>query len=228
MNEKSPKFYPKDSPESCLKQVAICAKDSPPQSVERQQALNQLIQMIFSSKQLGHPQRGLWSETVYYELYQEALQKTLLEICHKIESYNPEYSVMAWVNFRLKKEFINVVRDSHQKGITYSPRKAKTGVVSLTSLENIESYFQVDDPVSEEQLLKQFIEDDPEEKFSQESIRGYPTLTFQRIAKARLIEEKSWEMIAQEYNISLQTLCSFFHRRLKKFIPYFRKYLEAE
>jgi hypothetical protein len=228
VNENHPNLCPSDSQESQLQQAAIGAKNSPPNSLERQQALNQLIDLIWHSQQLGHPQRGLWSESLYREFYGEALQKTLLEVCLKIDAYNPEHSVMAWVNFRLKKQFIEVVRDYHKKGLTYSPRQSQTSVVTLASLDDLDRYLQVENDVSEVQRLQEFLETDPEGKFGAERIRGYPHLTFQRLAKSRLIEEKSWETIAQEYQISLQTLCSFFHRRLKKLIPYFRKYLDSE
>jgi len=210
-----------------LQAIAIHAQQSPPQSVERRQAISQLMTGIWQSNQLGHPQRGLWSEGLYQDLYGEALQRTLLEVCLKIDGYNPEHSVMAWVNFRLKKHFIEVVRDYHKKGLTYSPRENPTRVVGLATVDDLDRYLRIQNDVSDVELLQQFIEDDPEGKLQEEAIRGYPNVTFQRLAKARFIEEKSWDEIAQDFNISLQTLCSFFHRRLKKLIPYFRKYLES-
>lgn len=226
MKENQTDICSQDSEASQLQRVALQAKNSPPHSVARQQSLNQLINLILESKQLGHPQRGLWSESLYQDFYGEALQKTLLEVCLKIESYNPEYSVMAWVNFRLKKQFIEVVRDYHKKGLTYSPRQRQIGVFLFASLEDLDRYLKLDHDVSQVQQLEDFIETDPEGRFSQETIRGYPEVTFQRLAKARLIEEKSWDTIAQDCQISVQTLCSFFNRRLRKFIPYFRKYLD--
>jgi hypothetical protein len=77
-------------------------------------------------------------------------------------------------------------------------------------------------------LLQQFLEDDPENLLKDEHIRGYPQANFQYIAIAKMVEEKTWEQISAELNnISIQTLCSFFHRRLRKLIPYFQKYLQC-
>jgi hypothetical protein len=77
-------------------------------------------------------------------------------------------------------------------------------------------------------LLQQFLEEDPEKLLINEHIRGHSQASFQYIAIARLVQEKTWEEISAELNhISIQTLCSFFHRRLRKLMPYFQKYLQC-
>jgi hypothetical protein len=79
-----------------LRQLAQEAQRHPHESVPRQLALNKLVNEILKSDRLGHPQRGLWSPSVYEYLYNKALQKTLLEVCRKNDNYHPEHPVMAW------------------------------------------------------------------------------------------------------------------------------------
>ena len=81
-----------------LRELAIEAQKHPLQSSKRQLAINKLVNEIWRSPKLGHPQKGLWSPNFYEEIYHEALQKTLLEVCHRINLYNPQHPVMAWVN----------------------------------------------------------------------------------------------------------------------------------
>jgi hypothetical protein len=93
-----------------LQQLAREAKQQPPLSHQRQLLLNRLVNKILQSDRLSHPQRGSWPPSLYEDLYNEAMQKTLLEICQKIDNYNPEHPVMAWVNYLLKKRFSDVVK----------------------------------------------------------------------------------------------------------------------
>lgn len=189
--------------------------------------LSRLIAAIWHSDRLSHPQRGMWPPELYRELHGEAVQRTLMEICQKIDDYNRDYSVLAWVNYRLKKRFIDVVRDYQKKGITYSPRSQRDLAVSMPSIDDLDAYFAVEDSVSDAQLLQQFIDDDPEHLFRSAHVKNRPEVTFQALAKARLVEQQTWEEIASECQISVQTLCSFFNRRLRKLIPYFQKYLQS-
>ncbi len=210
-----------------LQQLGREAQQHPPLSVARQVALNKLVKEIWQSGQLGHPQRGSWSPSLYEDLYNEALQKTLMEICQKIDNYNPEYPVMMWVNTILKRRFIDVVRDYKKRGRTYIPETEKNQETSnLLSLDDLDKEVPVDEELSEGQQVRQFLKDDPENLFRTEHIRGRPDATFQKITWARFVEDKKWEAISAELGIPVPTLSSFFQRRLPKFIPYFQKYLQ--
>jgi hypothetical protein len=181
---------------------------------------------ILQSDRLTHPQRGSWPPSLYEDLYNEALQKTLIEICQRIDKYNPEHPVMAWVNYLLKKRFSDVVKKYRNQGITSVPPSSKLNarVVSLGELEN--SLISEEQRMTDSQLLVRFIEDDPENILKNEYIRGYPQASFQYIALARFVEEKTWQEISRELDdISIQTLCGFFNRQLRKLTPYFQKYL---
>src|SRR4028118_1585229 len=210
-----------------LQQLAIEAKQHPPLSPQRQLALNRLVNKILQAESLSYPQKGSWSPNLYEDLYNEALQKTSLEICQRIDSYNPEHAVMAWVNYLLNKRFHDVVERYLNQGLTnIRQSKTKERVISLNELED--SLISEEPTLSDFQLLQQFLEEDPEELLRNEHIRGHSQASFQYIAIARLVQEKTWEEISAELNhISIQTLCSFFHRRLRKLMPYFQKYLQC-
>ncbi|NJM69376.1 MAG: hypothetical protein HC862_03610 [Scytonema sp. RU_4_4] len=123
-----------------LQQHAKEIQQCPPLSPERQLALNRLVNEILKSGRLGRPQRQLWSPSLYEDIYNEALQKTLLEICQKIDSYNPEHPVLAWVNFRLNFQFIDVVNDYRKQGITQIPKSDKTEQIAhLPSLDDLDN-----------------------------------------------------------------------------------------
>jgi hypothetical protein len=218
------------SVEQRLRQQVQQIQQYPPLSPERQLLLNQLMNDICKSDQLAHPQKSSWPANLYADLYNEALQRTLLNICQKIDSYNPEHPVMAWVNFRLNCEFINVINDYRKQGVTQIPKTgAAIPIVSLPTLDDLN--LTAVSHVSEEenstiQLLQQFLRTDPEGLLQQRHLRERPDITFQTLAIAKFIEEKSWAELAIDLEIPAATLCSFFNRQLKNLAPYFKKHLK--
>lgn len=198
-----------------LRRLAQLAKQSPANSHTRRIALNRLIHQIVTSNQLGHPQRNQWSSEMYEDLYNEALQRTLLEICQKIDNYRPEHPVMAWVNCLLKYNFLAVVREHHHPHII------------LTSIEDLDRLIEKSDDASDNyQILRRFLEDDPEDRLKTAHIQGRSDVTFQSLAIARYVYDQSWENLSTNLGISIQTLCSFFNRQLRKLVPYFQKHLQ--
>ena len=218
---------PEENYEKYLQRLAVEAQKHPTHSSQRQLAISQLVNEIWRSPKLGHPQQGSWSDNFYTQIYHEALQKTLLEVCHRIELYNPKYPVMAWVNFRLGKQFIDVINDYRKKGITDIPKAQQKETICIPNLDNLHESISVRESTDEEALLRQFIEQDPEKLMRAEFVKDRPFITFQVLAKAKFIEDRSWTEIAEEFDIATTTLCSFFYRRLKKMTPYFKKYLQA-
>lgn len=206
---------PGDDFDRQLQKLAIEAQQHPPQSSQRLQTLNKLINEIWQSKQLGHPQRGLWLPNVYEDLYNEARQRTMLEICQNIDNYKPQYPVMAWVNSLLRYQFIAVVNDYNNNRI-----------ISLPSLDDLERFASQEDPLDDALLVRRFLQDDPENLLQAESIRGRPDVTFQVLAWARFVEDYSWDELSKNLGISPQTLCSFFNRNLRNLMPYFNRYLQ--
>jgi DNA-directed RNA polymerase specialized sigma24 family protein len=216
-----------DDLDQLLQQRAKEIQQYPPQSTRRQLALNQLVNEVLRSGKIGRPQRELWSASLYQDFYNDALQKTLLEICQKIDKYNPEHAFMAWVNFRLNCNFVDVVNDYARKGITHVPKSSKTEQVAyLMSLDDLDKFIPFEEATSDDQLLQKFLEDDPENLLKKYRLRELPEITFQSLALAKFVEGKTWLEIATKLGVSVQTLCSFFNRQLQELIPYFRKYLQ--
>jgi DNA-directed RNA polymerase specialized sigma24 family protein len=225
MNEGFESALSGDDFDQLLQRLAEEAQQHPPQSPQRQRALQKLISEILQSNRLRHPQRDSWLLNLYEDLYNEALQKTLLEICQKIDHYNSEHRVMAWVNFLLKNRFIDVVNDYKKQGITYIPKSEKEQITCFLFLDDLEQCIPVEDTRFDDELLRQFLEDDPENLLKNERLRNNSEVTFQYLALAKFVEDKTWTEIAAKLGISVQTLCSFFNRRLQKLMPYFKKYL---
>lgn len=200
-----------------LQQLAQKAQNHPPLSRQRQKALNKMIDEILQSDQLSHPQQGLWHPNIYEDLYNEALQKTWLYICEKIENYRSEKPVMAWVNNLLNFQFIAVVKE-------YNNRR----VVPLVYLDELDIIQPQEEALSDAHMLQQFLEEDPENLLKSEHITGRPDVTFQILAWARIVEDQSWDDLSTRLGISIQTLCSFFNRKLRNLMPYFHRYLQED
>jgi DNA-directed RNA polymerase specialized sigma24 family protein len=207
-----------------LQQLAWEAKQHPSQSPERKQALSLLVKGILKSRHLGHPQKGRWTAKLYEELYNEALQKTLMEICQKIDKYNSAHPVMAWVNFCLKTHFIAVVHDYKRVGITQMPKSEYMN--HLPSIDELERDIPTEDPCLSDRSFQEFLQKDPENLLQRERLQNRPDVTFKKLALAKFVDDLSWTEIAAELDIPIQTLCSFFDRKLQKLMPYFQKYLQ--
>ncbi|GAB4175019.1 MAG: hypothetical protein Fur006_05250 [Coleofasciculaceae cyanobacterium] len=197
-----------------LQRLAQEAQQHPLLSYQRQLALNHLIYEILQSNQLSHPQRGRWQPSVYEDLYHEALQKTWLYICERIENYRPEHPVMAWVNHLLNVHFIAVVKEFNNKRL-----------VSFPSLDELDQILPEDDILLDANMLRQFIEEDPENLLKSKHITSRPDVTFQRLAWARVVEDRTWDDLSQAFTIPSTTLCTFFNRQMRKLMPYFHRHL---
>jgi DNA-directed RNA polymerase specialized sigma24 family protein len=194
-----------------LQQLALEAQKHPPKSRQRQQALNRLVHLIMQSGQMRHR-----TPDGCEDLYNEAFQKTWLYIFQHIENYKPERPVMAWVNYLIKQNIRAVVREYR------NPR-----METILSLDELEWRFATpEETLDEAKMLRQLLEEDPEHLFRTAHIRSRPDVTFQFLALARIVEDKSWDELSQSFGISPQTLCSFFKRNLRNFNPYFYKYLQ--
>jgi len=202
-----------------LQQLVKQAQQHPPLSRQRQIALNKLINEIQQSNRLFQPQKNNWNPQTYEDIYNEALSKTLLEICQRLDEYKEEYAVMAWVNQRLKQRFIDVVRQYYQQ-------KKVTEIIEKIPYLTPENPSPLDILTDESKMLKQFLETDPENHLKTTFIKGNPAATFQVLAIAKFVEDQTWEEISLRFGIPVQTLASFVNRNLHKLLPYFRKYLQ--
>lgn len=198
-----------------LQQIVIQAQQHPQGSLPRRKALSQLIDTIWRSHRLCRPYRGQFTSN-YEDIYEEAVQNLFLYICNgdNINNYNPEISeVMTWVNMLLTRRFF---REAIPK-IIGTGREIK---LENAQLENLET----PDTVSTFDQIRQFIEDDSEEIFIKEHIKGHPHANFKSISLKRY-SGITWEEISTDFGIKIPTLSTFYQRCVQKFAPHFREYL---
>lgn len=196
-----------------LKQLALVAQQNPPLSPKRQFALRKLVNGILKSGKLCRPQSGQFSGA-YQDIYDEALQELLLYICENIDKYNPERaSVMAWVNVLLERRFF---REAIPK-ILDKPNLRRMTLVDLERIALPEK------PQNLTELIKEYIELDPENLFKKEHVVNHPDANFQALVKRRSLG-KSWQEISAEFQIKTSTISSFYSRCLTKFSPKLREY----
>jgi hypothetical protein len=219
-----------------LQQLALEAQKYLPCSPQRQSVLNRLVTLILSSNRLSNPQRQ--SFFITEDIYNEAIQRTLLDVCQKIDNYRSKYPVMAWVNYILNCHFKAVVNEYSRKGLTYIPKnrnkqdQSAVLFVEVPSVEDLDlfllrSNILDDDRREEARMLQKFLEEDPENLLRTTHIRGFPKITVQFLAWEKYIEDRPWDDLSEELGISTQTLCSFLNRNLCKFKLYFDRHLKS-
>ncbi|MFB2975796.1 hypothetical protein [Microseira sp. BLCC-F43] len=191
-----------------LKNLALEAQRHPPGSKLRQHALTQLIEAIRLSGRLCHPRRPGLSPKFYNLLYDEVVNKTLIYVCRKIDNYDPERGYgqfMNWVNFRLERVFIECEREFRNQDIDVLPWPDEP--FDIVAPES---------PISLFEMVRECLEEDAGKVFQKEYIRPKKDANFRAIALKRF-DGKSWKEIAQELDVKIPTLSSFFQRSCEKF-----------
>ncbi len=213
----------KSSIDCLLNQLAREAQQHPSRSYERRRGLNLLVNQVLKSGRLARPrERGFsFSAGVYEDIYNEALSNTLMEICQKIDKYNPKQDVMAWCNFLLNKRFIDSFNQYTRRGMTHIARDSKN-----PKIEDLNHFIPAPEQTSESLELQKLIEENPGNVFTQDHVKGQPRATFQFLALAKIWQDQKWKDISSELNVPVSSLCDFFNKRLKEFTPYFQEYLQ--
>ena len=191
-----------------LKNLALEAQRHAPGSKLRQHALTQLIEAIKLSGRLCHPKRPGLSPKFYNLLYDEVVNRTLIYVCRKIDNYDPERGekkFMNWVNFRLEKVFIECDREFRNRDIDVLPWPDDPFDIAAT-----------ESPMSLFEMVRECLEEDAGKVFEREFIGYRKDANFRAIALKRF-EGKSWKEIAQELDVKIPTLSSFFQRSCEKF-----------
>ncbi|MDI9641785.1 sigma-70 family RNA polymerase sigma factor [Geitlerinema splendidum] len=203
-----------------LQQLAIEAQNHPPGTRQRQIALTKLVSTLQKSGQLCRPQLGRFPKEVYDDLYNETQQRVLLFVFQNINNYDPQRGkLIKWVNFMMDKRFIDVLRERSHKKIQYMPN-----IDELDRLCERNSLSIVKEVAQE---IREYLQNDPEGKFSQVHISKNPRANFRAIA-LRYLEGRSWQEISNELNVGVSTLSSFYQRKLEKFAEHFREYLKDQ
>lgn len=224
--------------DAIMNQIAQEAQKAAPNSNERRLILNLLVEAIQIADKFSHPQRSSlsFSPDIYEYVYKEAIQITLMEICLNIDRYNPRSDIMAWVNFLVSRRFSDTYNKYRKQGITKSPKfnsnqkdnsQSEIKIIFLDSPDTLEKIWHQDEATSKSQKLRYFIEEDPGEIFMKTHITNRPDVNFKVILLEKIWGDKTWENLADKWQIdSIQTLSSFFNRCLKKFRPVFLEYLQ--
>ncbi|MEA5463738.1 hypothetical protein [Leptothoe sp. PORK10 BA2] len=198
-----------------LKGLALEAQSQPHPSSLRQHALLQLVEAIRACGRLARPHRAKFTPSFYTLLYEEAVNRTLVYVCQKIDTYDPHrgqsQKFMNWVNFRLDRMVIECRRQ-------FSDRNAQ----ELPNLNDLERLSQPEPPSSLANDVRDYIANDPEDLFKSTHIRKRPDANFQTIALARFANQ-SWEEISTQLEIKIPTLSSFFQRCCDKFSDRFQE-----
>ena len=189
--------------------------------VKRRVALNKFVNTISKSGRLS--KQTQWSGIPNYEdYYNEALQLTFLEICNKIDEYNPQYPVMAWVNQIFHWRFIDVVKKEQKRGMIMVPKGDK--VSTILSLDDINKEIQTEIQISEEEEVKNIIKKDPDKYLVKQHLRDRPDANLQVILLF-LLSGKKWKEISQELGVPMTSASSFYQRRMHNIVAYLKKYI---
>ncbi|MGB3640662.1 MAG: sigma-70 family RNA polymerase sigma factor [Rivularia sp. (in: cyanobacteria)] len=197
------------------------ADDSAVIRVKRRIALNKFVNAVVNSGRLSKQTQWLGLPN-YEDYHNEALQLTFMEICSKMEEYNPQYPVMAWVNKIFHWRFIDVVNKERKKGITKVPKGEK--ISPVLSLDDITKEIHCSSQLSQAEVIKEVINKDPEKYLISQWLRGHPEANLKAILLF-LLEGKKWKEISQELGVPLTTASSFYQRRMHKIIDYLKKYI---
>jgi hypothetical protein len=207
-----------------LQQLVTEAQQSPVNSLARRRILNELIKLIQNSGQLSKHKR--WRELPNFEdLYREAMDDTFIELCQKIDKYNPQYPVIVWVNNLFNWRFQDVI-NKYRNRLPILPLDGDES----TKEENLFKDF-VDDRKEERllegRLFREFVKSDPEGIFQEIHIRNDSNASL-KVILLMLLNEEEWQNISQILGHSISTLSSFYQRSIKKrnIVDYARKYLQ--
>lgn len=219
-----------------LRQLVSEAQQHPPNSTQRRTALNRLIKKIQESGKLNRFVK--WQNLPDFEdIYHEAQAITFTEICNKIDKYYPEHKVMAWVNQILEWRFHDILRQIRNRPRTFSLDELNSinnDASSHASKESsrVQKEIQEKDisenhQKTEDELLREFLESDPEGILQNTYIGEDKNANLQKLLLMRLNEEK-WSEISQKLGHPIPRLSELYQRSMKKrnIIDYFRKYLQ--
>jgi DNA-directed RNA polymerase specialized sigma24 family protein len=214
-----------------LQQLITTAQAHPDRSPQRRIALSKLMTAIGKSDRITR-QTNWATIPNFKDIYDEALNETLIEICRRIDSYNPQYPVMAWVNNIFNYRFQDIYIKYRKKGVTNLPKQEQLKWSDLSQPTQSRdgkrqevSSESVDSEDEDFELFKDFIAADPDRVLVVEYIQGHPDATFKAIL-LMICDARSWTDISAHFGISISTLSSFYRRRVHKFLPYFQKHLQ--
>lgn len=203
-----------------LRQLALEAQRNPPKSTARRIALTKLISAMQQSGELHRSRAHLVGRQA--DIYDEALQRLLVCICHDIDQYNPENEVLQWANFLLRQRFLReTLHDPHCP----SRRSSSQNIDGFENWHPIMIYNPENLSLLEE--IRHYIDEDPEGLLQGIYTGNNRQANFQFLAQ-RLLDGYKWREISEELDIPATTLSSFYQRNLNRIIPTLKTYFSDE
>lgn len=202
-----------------LRQLAIKAQQHPANTKMRQIALTRLVNAIQRSGQLCRPYSGQFPG-LYEDIYSSACNRTFLYICQNIDGYDPNRGeVIAWVNFIMKRRFIDAINEILSSFVKQSHCSTKR-----LWTENLEQLVESElNPLLSSEIIF-WIKEDPDGLFQTTHISNHTEVNFQYLVIKR-IEGYSWRELSEHLKIPLSTLSRFYDRCLTRFSSHLREYL---
>jgi RNA polymerase sigma factor (sigma-70 family) len=204
--------------QSLIQEACTYPKNTP----QHRKAINNLLRSLLKSGRIWRPPAGNDNNK---DIYEEALQKTLIDLDNKtlFEKYDPNQgSFLPWFNRCLENKY----KDEIRKVKRYQKR-----IQSV--LENDEIYIDPSEQIVSTidatlltpiwESFVQWIKEDPDNILKDCHIRNNPKANCQLFAELNRIQGKKWKEIADEVGSPQGSLRSHWNRKCE---PLLQKWLE--
>lgn len=218
-----------------LENLALAAQKAPPKSLERQKFLGEMFKLIEENNLLFKPPKNNLSSQQYQLLYEEAKAKTFLATCRNIDRFDrSKGQIMTWINAYIRGNFQTLFKQFIQP---LTPGQVKNNrrprIINFSDLaggNNSPENLLHDDQSTlnqREEMVRNFLQEDPEGLLSNAHIRGFPEITLQKLLLMKYVEDVTLEIMSQRLKLSISTIDSFMKRHLRSqgIRDYFDKYL---
>jgi DNA-directed RNA polymerase specialized sigma24 family protein len=205
-----------------LSNLLLEARAYPVGSPQRQQRLTYIIRQMQRSGKI-------WRDyQISVDQYNEAVQQTWIYFCQNLDSYDPtRANPLTWFNCVLKFR----IKDLRRKTIEEERRIQPHFVNAMTDDSAIDLIDRLPAPdVNQaEQMMNDLLTWLHQERsnLEQKSIRNHAAINVYTLITRRLPTEHqvSWQMLSQEFGVSVPTLSSFYQRQC---IPLLREFSQVQ
>jgi hypothetical protein len=203
--------------ETQLQEWAIAAGQHPAGSLARRQLLTRIVS---AAGQSGKLWRAAGADR---DDYDEALQKTWLYVCHRIEAYDPDRAgVMTWINHYLQWRIKDIqIARAKEYGL-----RLPIGP-EPDAIDHMMAQWVKTPPPAPSTLLSEIhhwlTQEEP--RLQSIHIQQRPDLHCQLLIRQRLLLEQPWKDLSQSHRISLSTLSNFFQL---KCLPPLRQFVQSQ
>lgn len=184
----------------------------PKDSLERRKRLNHLIARIQTSNRL-------WKEPrISTDDYNDALQQTWFYLCRRIETYNPDQAeVLTWINQYLQYRIQDI---THQNA-----REARFQIVLPNSEPELADKWIEHLPARPEpppilEEVSAWLEEEKDD-LQRVCLRDRPDINGYILISCRVLFQKTWKQLSEEFAVQISTLSSFYHRKCLPFLIQF-------